>query len=673
MSISQGYQFRLETIWNPGTDTEPLAYTLKLTNLSDTSFEGFRLCLSGPARIDRAATVENGALVERLSNHSEFAPSRDFVLRPGATWTVTARGLSYPLRHWSDGANAAYLVLADGSTAPVSTAPTLTTGENKPLKKGAERFPVPLDASVPVSVIPWPNKVSVGGRRATPAGLAPYPESELAKPALQAFAELTDKLFPAEGLVRSAAEGGANVRLVAGAGFVPEGYRIAFAGDEVTIEASASEGFLYGLITVGQIQRGARRNPEIFSFPAAGEIVDQPHLSWRGCHLDVARQFYSSAEIGQMLRILAWNKMNRFHWHLSDDEGWRIEIDAYPELTAVGAWRGHGMALPPLLGSGAEPLGGYYTKAAIREIVAQAGSYGIEVVPEIDIPGHCFAVLQSLPQLRDPDEHGEYISVQGFPNNCLNPAHEAVYAFLETVIDEIIELFPFKTIHVGADEVPLAAWSGSPMALKRLEEIGGEAAAGRHGKLFNTVGNLHGADEIGGSGTAILQADFLRRVQTYIASKGCITGGWEEAAHGDVIDKSKSYLVGWRNVEISAALAGQGYNIVVSPGQRYYLDMSQSTQWSEPGAGWAGWSGPSETYDFDPLQNWTEAQLRNVLGIQACIWSEPMTDRAIFDRLVFPRLSAIAETGWTRKEAKSWARFSALVGLMPILYGYWAD
>jgi hexosaminidase len=665
-------QFRLETAWMPATERQALSYVLTLTNLTGKPVEGFQLCISGPARIDPAATIDGGTLTARLSNHTGFSPPEGFVLQQGASWRVTVRGLSYPLRHWSDGANTAYLVLADGAIAPVATAPTKAVGDNAPLKKGAEIFRVPASAPVAISVVPWPRTVTVEGARAAPAGLDPKPQDAAGEAAAAALVELAQALFPAEGIVRSSAEGGMPVRLTNDKDQPAEGYRIAFSGEEIAIQASSRVGFLYGLITLGQILRGAKHYPETFLFPAGGEIEDAPEMGWRGSHLDVARQFYSSAEVSQFLRVLAWNKMNRFHWHLSDDEAWRVEIDAYPELTKVGAWRGHNMALPPLLGSGPQPWGGYYTKKAIGEIVALGQRLGIEVVPEIDIPGHCYAVLQCLPHLRDPAETGEYFSVQGFPNNCLNPAHEPVYSFLETVIGELAELFPFKTIHVGADEVPLAAWSGSPLALKQLEEIGGKGAADRHRELFNTIGNLHGADEIEGSGTAVLQAEFLRRIQAYIASLGCVTGGWEEAAHGNVIDKSKCYLVGWRNVEINAALAGEGYDIVVSPGQRYYLDMSNAQAFSEPGAGWAGWSGPRETYDFDPVAGWSDAQKKHFLGVQACIWSEPMTDRAIFDRLVFPRLSAIAETGWTSREAKSWDRFSALVGLMPILYGHWS-
>jgi hexosaminidase len=668
-----GPTLSLATIWTPAKDDQPLSYVIKLTNNGSAPISNFKLGLSGPARIDPHAEVEGGTLEKRLSNHSLFAPPSGFVLAPGETWSVTARGLSYGLRHWSDGANSSYVALADVTILPVITAPTQSTAGNAPLLKGAARFPVPAKTPVSVSIIPWPKNVSVTGARAIPAGLDLQPEGEAATKAATAFAKLVDDLFPVEALVRPAAEGGMPVHLKPKTGLGAEAYEIAFGEGAVTIAATTRSGFLYGLITTGQILRGAKQHPHTLVFPSGGSITDEPGFGWRGTHLDVARQFYTSAEVSRLLKLIAWNKMNKFHWHLSEDEGWRVQIDAYPELTEIGAWRGHGKALPPMLGSGPHPTGGYYTKAAVRDIVALADSLGIQVVPEIDIPGHCYALLQSLPQLRDPNEQGEYQSVQGFPNNCLNPAHEPVYQFMQTVIDEMLELFPGGIFHLGADEVPLAAWSGSPLALDLLEQLAGPAMRKKHAGLMNTLGNHDGADEIEGSGTAILQAHFIKRVHEYIASKGAITGGWEEAAHGNVVDKKTTYLVGWRNVEINAALAAEGYDIVVSPGQRYYLDMANSISWSEPGAGWAGWSGPEETYLFEAREGMGPDQLKHLLGVQSCIWSEPMTDRAIFDRLVFPRISAIAEAGWTLPERKSWTRFSAFAGLMPIMYGNWAE
>lgn len=666
--------FRLETRWTPAREGEPPSYTLRLDNLGNQPVADFVLCISGPGRLDPAALLDGGKLGRRLSNHTEIIPSQGFALAPGESWTVTANNLSYPLRHWSDGATTAYLALADGATLRVAVNPTVAVGSNAPLKRGTQRYAVPGPglSPAPISIIPWPAEVAVSGDRAAAPGFAPHGASAVADAAIAAFAELTDALFPAEGIVRSRAEGGLPVRLVEDTKLAAEAYRLDF-GTEPVVHAATATGLLYGLITLGQILRGARLHPDVFAFPASGAIVDAPASGWRGSHLDVARQFYSTAEVKQFVRLLAWSKLNRFHWHLSDDEAWRLEIDAYPALTTIGAWRGHGLAIPPLLGSGPEPQGGYYSRQAVREIVGLAGRLGIAVVPEIDIPGHSFALQAAIPELRDPDEHGEYQSVQGFPNNCINPAIEITYEVLGRIFDEMVELFPSKIIHVGADEVPLGAWSGSPLALARLRELAGDAVAVAHAKRNGVLTNAHGADDIEGSGAAVLQAMFLERVQRMLSARGCLTGGWEEVAHGDVVEKDKVYLVGWRSVEVNAALAGRGYDVVVSPGQAYYLDMSQGSEWSEPGAGWAGWSSVEKTYSFDPVAGWTDEQKRHFLGVQACIWSEPMTDRAVFDRLVFPRLSAIAEAGWTVPKRKSWDRFRALCGLLPNLYGHWSE
>jgi hexosaminidase len=664
--------FSLVTTWTPATDDAPLGYGIELTNTGDVPVSNFRLGFSGPARIDPHATLENGKLLKRLSNHTLIAPPDGFVLQPGETWISTARGLSYGLRHWSDGANSGYVELNDGTIVTLATAPTRAKGHNSPLLKGAARFPVPAKAPVPVSIIPWPKSVATTGARTAPPGLDLKPVGHDARRAASAFANLVADLFPVEGLVRPASEAGLQVTIRHRDGMAAEAYEIQFASDAIVVEATTRQGMFYGLVTLGHILRGAKQYPQTFIFPTGGTITDEPGLRYRGCHLDVARQFYSGAEVSRLIKLMSWNKLNKFHWHLSEDEAWRVEIDAYPELTEIGAWRGHGKALPPLLGSGPHPTGGYYSKAVIREIVALADDLAIAVIPEIDMPGHFYAALQALPELRDPNETGEYQSVQGFPNNSLNPAHEPVYKFVQTVIDEMLELFPAGVFHLGADEVPLAAWSGSPLALDMIERLAGPEMRRKHEAQYNQLGNHHGADEIEGSPTAVIQAEFIRRVHKYIASKGAITGGWEEAAHGDAVDKDKSFVIGWRNVEINAALAERGYDIVVSPGQRYYLDMANGVAWAEPGAGWAGWSGPQETYEFESREGMSENGLKHLLGIQACIWSESMTDRAIFDRLVFPRLSAIAESAWTLPERKSWNRFKALVGTMPIMYGNWA-
>jgi hexosaminidase len=660
----------LETTWIPASGDRAMAYSLSLKNRSAATLRDFRLCISGPCQIDLAATAEGGSVGKRLSTYTELLPPDGYALDPGATWTITIHGLSWAFQHWTDGARGAYLAFADGGTVSVATSPTRRIGGNAPPKRGVESYPVPETPPAPISVIPWPNAVSVANLKTAPAGLALAAEGDEAKAAAIAFTALTEALFAVEGIVRTVEEGGLPVYLRLKDGPAAEAYELVFSPTSVTLAAWGRTGLLYGLVTLGQIWRGARHFPGPYGFPTEGTIADEPSMGWRGLHLDVARQFYGTAEIRKLLAVLAWNKLNRFHWHLSDDEAWRVEIDAYPALTETGAWRGHGLAIPPLLGSPPERSGGYYSKAAIREIVAHAKTFGIEIVPEIDVPGHSHALQQAIPDLRDPSEKGSYHSVQGFPDNCLNPAREKTYEVLETIFRELIELFPFRTIHVGADEVPLGAWSGSPEALVKLREVGGEAMAEAHAHRLNASSHSPLAEAIDGSGAAVLQALFLERLQKFLASQDCVMGGWEEAAHGNVIDRQRTYLCGWRDTKISAALAGEGYRMVVCPGQAYYLDMAASPDWDEPGASWAGSSTPEATYAFDPVAGWSAAQRERLLGVQACIWSEPMQDRAVFDRLVFPRLSAIAETGWTRPERKSWERFRASAGLMPVLYGY---
>ncbi|MDB5538684.1 MAG: beta-N-acetylhexosaminidase [Devosia sp.] len=630
----------LASEWRPAGEGVAARYRLMLTNDTGETLRDFRLGFSGPARVSDDAEISGAKVVAQLSNFCELAPQRGFTLAPGARWTIDILKLDYPIRHWTDGATTGFLILADSTTRSLRTVPTALEGSDTGRRKGTAIFPVPEHPPVPVSIVPWPNDVAVSGRRTALSGLALVP-SVVGKAASAAFAKLTERLFPGEGLVRPAHEGGFPVDLVAGPGG-KEGYSIAFTAERARITGETETGLLYGLITLGQILRGARLHLRQFSFPTSGRIEDAPEMAWRGCHLDVARRYYAKDEVERFIAILAWNKLNVLHWHLSDDEAWRVEIDAYPQLTGKGAWRGYGMAVPPLLGSGPERTGGYYSKADIRDIVALATEFGVDVVPEIDVPGHCYAMLQAIPALRDPGENAPYHSIQSFPNNCLNPAVEATYGAIETILTEMLELFPSRYFHVGADEVPEDAWHASPAANKLREKLGV-------------------------TGAAPLQAQFLQRLQAFLTANGRITGAWEEASHGGGIDKANCYLVGWRTTEGSQQLAAAGYEVVVAPGQAYYLDMANSEDWHECGAAWAGWSSPEKAYTFEPAAGWSAAERANLLGVQACIWSEPMTDRAVFDRLVFPRLSAVAETGWSRN--RDFARFTALVGLMPNLYG----
>ena len=636
----QGYL--LESRWIPNGDGTSGTYVLTLGNHTGTIQRDFRLAVSGPMRIADDAAITGGRILATLSNHCEIAPDFGFALAPGAEWRIEVSGLEWPLRHWTEATSGAYVITSDGATTPAFTLPTCSAGSDEAFPLGTMNLAA-IAHQGSLSIVPWPRQVEVSGRRTPPLGLAIDAADADAAAAADSFGALTRLLFPGEGLARQAAEGGVPVRCSTDPGLESEGYIIEFHTDGVTV-SGARDGLLHGLVTLGQILRGARLRPHRLAFPAAGRIVDRPVHGFRGCHLDTARRFYGTDEVRRFLAILAWNKLNVFHWHLSDDEAWRVEIDAFPELVRTGAWRGHGLPVPPLLGSGPEPEGGSYSKQAIRSIVGLATDFGIEIVPEIDVPGHCYALLKALPQLRDPGETGTYRSIQGFPNNCLNPAIDETYPILEAVLSELFELFPSTRFHLGADEVPEDAWSGSPLAQALLRDLGGG-----------------GADR--------LQAHFLSRLHRFLLANGRTAGAWEEAAAGGGIGPDGSYLVGWRTAAAARELAAAGYQVVVAPAQAYYLDMANSADWWECGAGWAGFSSPQATYEFDPTQGWSAEERANLLGIQACIWSEPMSRPAIFDRLVFPRLSAIAETAWSAPDSRDYRRFAGLAGLMPNLYG----
>ena len=579
---------------------------------------------------------------------SRSRPPPGFTLAPGADWVVDFDNLAHPIRHWTDGATTGFLILADGSTRSLRTVPTTLYTMETPPKRGTVRFPVPAQPPVPVSIIPWPLSVDVNGRRTAPSGLAPKGAGGTdAEAAVDGFEQLSSILFPGEGLCRPEREGGYPVELVPGSGG-KEGYAIDFSPDGARVTAETRTGFFYGLVTLGQMLRGARGKLLEFSFPTAGRIEDAPTYGWRGCHLDVARRFYSSADVTRFVALLAWNKLNVLHWHLSDDEAWRVEIDAYPELTRKAAWNGYGLAIPPLLGSGPERTGGYYAKADIRQIVAVAELFGVDVVPEIDVPGHCYALLQAVPQLRDPGENGLYHSIQGFPEQLPQPGGRGdLRRRSRRSSARWSDLFPSRYFHVGADEVPHDAWetlTGRPRPRRAAWRRRYRSAAGPFPAARAGVPDRQGQDHrrLGGG----LAGRRHRQGQAATSSAGRIPRSARSSPPRATTSSSprrRPTISTWRNGE----------------------------EFAESGAAWAGLSSLENTYAFEPAAGWSEAETAHLMGIQGCIWNEPMTDRAVFDRLVFPRLSAIAETGWSTN--RDFARFTALVGLMPNMYGNYED
>lgn len=420
-------------------------------------------------------------------------------------------------------------------------------------------------------------------------------------------------------------------------------YGIDFAPDRIVLRASGGLGRWYGLITLAQLHHAAQAEPQTFGFPATGSIIDGPRYGWRGSHLDVSRQFYPIEQVRRFIDILAWNKMNVLHWHLTDDEGWRIEIKAFPELTTVGNRRGPTEPGSPQLGTGVESVTGFYTQAEIAALVAHAGRVQVGVMPELDVPGHSAALLTALPHLSDPGEPREsYFSGQGFPNNALNPAMPEVYDVLETIFGEVAALFPFPYLHIGGDEVAHQAWMASPKAVALM------ASEGLDGK-------------------AALQSYFLRRIKTMLDGLGKRLAGWNEVSHGGGVEREGTLLTIWERTHLGPELAREGYEVIMSPGEAYYLDMARSNAWLEPGHHWAGTVPVEKSYAFEAAESFPDELEHRLKGLQAGIWGENLTSRDRFNHMVFPRLGAVAEAAWTKSENKNWLRFAAQSRLMPHL------
>ena len=358
---------RLDSDWNP----EAKRLTLTLVNHGREPLSGFRLAFTSLLRIKGAESVAGGALVEQLSNSHVIAPPDGFVLSPGASWTVTADKVSHDLRHYTYGPKTAWLILADGRKVVVDPTPMTRGGvPGTPSPAPAPTGPLPPDAP-PIAVIPHPASVSVEGARDTPSALtfaggppeppppmtpsrrwrhgsSPASRRSLPRAALPAAPRPT----PASGRRRIACSSTATE-----CGSWRRPSRASVTGGSRSARFSAAPG------------SGRRRS----SFPCSASIDDAPRFAFRGAHLDVARQFYPADEVARFIDCLAWNKLNVLHLHLSDDEGWRLDIPGYPELAAVAAWRGDGLAVPPLLGSGLARYGGFYSADDIESLVAHAG------------------------------------------------------------------------------------------------------------------------------------------------------------------------------------------------------------------------------------------------------------------------------------------------------------
>lgn len=414
-----------------------------------------------------------------------------------------------------------------------------------------------------------------------------------------------------------------------------EGYVLTVGSRDISIQGGSSAGVFYGIQTL----RKALMNSDQSLSPSPSDqpqqlspcvIEDAPRFAWRGMHLDCSRHFWSVEFTKKFIDLLALHNMNVFHWHISDDQGWRIEIDKWPRLTEVGSQR-----TGTIIGTNSDiddhkPYGGYYTKAEAREIVAYAAARHITVVPEIDMPGHMLAALASYPELGctgGPYQVGHYWGVY---KDVLCVGNERVYQFVEDVLAEIMEIFPSEVIHIGGDETPTEKWEACP----KCQALGLPK------------------DKI--------QAHFTKRVFDYLTAHHRRALGWDEILDGCPQD---AMIMSWRGTAPGAKAAEAGHDVIMAPTTHCYLDYQQVEDVLFEPSRCGGFIPIEKVYSLDPAPDSLSVEARqHILGTQANLWSEYMTNEAMVEYQALPRMTALAEVQWTMPERKNFDDFKQRLG-----------
>jgi hexosaminidase len=488
-------------------------------------------------------------------------------------------------------------------------------------------------------VIPAPRDISEGeGQMHIDGGVdVLFTGGEPARQAAQYFVDVMNRLrdtglaSPKEGVARA---GAVNFVLDASKQDLgAEGYSLVAATDRVTITAATPAGLFYGGVTLWQLatakpQQGIGVNVPVVS------ITDAPRFAWRGLMLDSARHFQSVEYVKNFIDWMALHKMNTLHWHLTDDQGWRIQIKKYPRLTSVGAWRVPAGAAPaadidPKTGK-PRVIGGFYTQDQVRDVVAYATARHITVVPEIEMPGHASAAVVAYPELgvsgakrpkAVPSDWGVY--------STLFNVEESTFRFFENVLGEVIELFPSAYIHVGGDEALKDEWHESPRVQARMKELG--------------VKDEHA-----------LQSYFVQRMEKFISSKGRKLIGWDEILEGGLAPNAT--VMSWRGIDGAIAAAKAGHDTVLSPAPDLYFDHWQSAGDLSPGR--SNTLSLEMVYKFKPVPDAIpDEQRKHILGVQANLWAEFMRTEDRVTYMAYPRVAALAEVAWSAPARIDWSDF----------------
>ena len=507
-----------------------------------------------------------------------------------------------------------------------------------------------------VNVIPQPESVEVYDGTFQLAGATFKTDASLGEIAAEAINGFEQSLVSAS--ETEAGTSGTKIIFKKSSDLAPEEYSICICGKKAVVKASGLNGVLYAIETLKQmlpaeIYTGSQAPEAQWSLPYM-KIQDKPRFGYRGMHLDVARHFFDVNEVKKYIDIMAIHKLNRFHWHLTDDQGWRIEIKKYPELTqkgsvrketAVGYWRSNQKNIYDKTPYGE---GMWYTQDQIREVVDYAAAKGITVIPEIDLPGHMVAALATYPELGCTGGPYDVRTGWGIAKEVLCVGKESTFEFLENVLDEVCALFPSEYIHIGGDECPKDSWKSCPACQAKIQELG----------LKND--DKHTAEHY-------LQSYVTKRIEEYLAGKGKKIIGWDEILEGELAPNAT--VMSWRGVKGGHQAVKLGHDVIMTPNKFMYLDYYQSEDRSAEPLAIGGFLPIEKVYSFEPYtEDMSEEDKAHILGVQANLWTEYIGENWHLEYMLLPRMSALSEVQWCEGEAKDYERFLENIKGMARIY-----
>ncbi|MBE6238279.1 MAG: beta-N-acetylhexosaminidase [Bacteroidales bacterium] len=496
-----------------------------------------------------------------------------------------------------------------------------------------------------LNVVPYPNEVQMGEGVFEAKGAAVTYDQAIEAPAVNVITAFAEKLSVVSGVQNAVSAGTADngFVFVQNDAIPSEAYVLDVKPGCVKVEASGLRGFNYAIQTIKQMLPveifGNGPAPKASWTIPAVYVKDEPRFAYRGMHLDECRHFFGIDEVKRYLDVMEIHKLNKFHWHLTEDQGWRIEIKKYPRLTEVGSIRKGTCIKKDFTSHDGVPYGEglWYTQDQIREVVAYAAAKGIDVIPEIDLPGHMIAALAAYPELGCTGGPYEVWTRWGVSEDLLCAGNEKVYEFLEDILSEVCEMFPGEYIHIGGDECPKVRWEQCPKCQAKIKALGLKDKDGHKAEHF-------------------LQSYVMSRMEKFLNAKGRKVIGWDELLEGEAAPNST--IMSWRGEAGGLEATRLGHDAIMTPNTYFYLDYYQSADLENEPFGIGGYLPVEKCYSYEPYpEDMTDEQKKHIIGVQANMWTEYIAEVDHLYYMLLPRMAALSEVQWCAADRKDWDRF----------------